>query len=210
MSTEPNDTPVLLSAVRRLEESPSVDGLSGIVRGVALAVVPAHGRLREELHGRSLGHALHSSLTDVPVGLWTSAAVLDVAGGERSAPAAQRLVGLGLLAAVPTALSGLADYLAVDSRARRVGSVHATLNGGVSVLYGASWLLRRAGRRRAGVAVAMLAYGVAGASAYLGGHLAQALREPPADVALGAEDDDALGSADDAPLRSTGDASGSA
>ncbi|OLT46172.1 DUF2231 domain-containing protein [Cellulosimicrobium sp. CUA-896] len=180
-----SSTPVLLRAARALEESSALDGLSSTVRGVALAVVPAEGRLRDELHGRTLGHALHSTLTDVPVGLWTSAAVLDVVGGERSAPAAQRLVGLGLLATVPTVLTGLADYLAVDRRARRVGSVHAALNSGATALYGASWLLRRRGSRGAGVAVGLLAYGVAGASAFLGGHLAQALREPPADVALG-------------------------
>jgi uncharacterized membrane protein len=184
-----DDTPVLLRFARRLEGSSSLDDLSSTVRGVALAVVPSHGRLREELHGRSLGHALHATLTDVPVGLWTSAAVLDLVGGERSAPAAQRLVGLGVLAVPPTALSGLADYLDVDRRARRVGAVHAALNSGVTALYGVSWLLRRRGRRRSGIAVSMLGYAVAGASAYLGGHLAQALREPPAEVALG--DDDA-------------------
>ncbi|WP_069385425.1 DUF2231 domain-containing protein [Cellulosimicrobium cellulans] len=183
--TSGTDTPVLLRAARALEESSALDGLSSAVRGVALAVVPSEGRLRDELHGRTLGHALHSTLTDVPVGLWTSAAVLDVAGGRKSTPAAQRLVGLGLLATVPTVLSGLADYLAVDRKARRVGSVHATLNSGVAAMYGVSWLLRRKGRHGAGAAVGLLAYGVAGASAYLGGHIAQALREPPADVALG-------------------------
>src|SRR5690349_20886357 len=98
------DSPVLLRLARRLEDATALDDLSGAVRGVALAVVPSHGRLREELHGRSLGHALHATLTDVLVGLWTSAAVLDLVGGARSAPAAQRLVGLGVLAVVPTAL----------------------------------------------------------------------------------------------------------
>jgi uncharacterized membrane protein len=183
--TSSTDTSVLLRAARALEESSALDGLSSVVRSVALTVVPSEGRLRDELHGRTLGHALHATLTDVPVGLWTSAAVLDVAGGKHSAPAAQRLVGLGLLATVPTVLTGLADYLAVDRRARRVGAVHAALNSGVSVLYGTSWLLRRKGRRGAGAAVGLVAYGVAGASAFLGGHIAQALREPPADVALG-------------------------
>ncbi len=93
-----------------------------------------------------------------------------------------------MLAVAPTALTGLADYLDVDRRARRVGAVHAALNSGVSLLYGASWLLRRGGRRRSGVAVSLAAYGLAGASAFLGGHLAQALREPPAEVALGDDD----------------------
>ena len=30
------------------------------------------------LRGRPLGHALHPALTDLPIGFWTSAAVLDV------------------------------------------------------------------------------------------------------------------------------------
>ena len=181
-ATHDAESPVLLRLARRLEDATALDDLSSTVRGVALAVVPSHGRLREELHGRSLGHALHATLTDVPVGLWTSAAVLDLVGGARSAPAAQRLVGLGVLAVVPTALTGLADYLDVDRRTRRVGAA-------CTALYGTSWLLRRGGRHRSGVAVSMLGYAVAGASAFLGGHLAQALREPPAEVALG--DDDA-------------------
>src|SRR5690606_40661563 len=105
-------------------------------------------------------YALRATLTAVPVGLWTSAALLDLVGGERTAPAAQRLVGLGLLSVAPTALTGLADYLDVDRRARRVGAVHAALNSGVSVLYGASWLLRRGGRRRSGIAVSLAAYGL--------------------------------------------------
>ncbi len=146
-----------------------------------------HGRLREELHGRSLGHALRDPHRRARRPLDERRRARP-RRGERSAPAAQRLVGLGVLAVAPTALTGLADYLDVDRRARRVGAVHAALNSGVSLLYGASWLLRRGGRRRSGVAVSLAAYGLAGASAFLGGHLAQALREPPAEVALGDDD----------------------
>ena len=114
-------SPALLRPAPRREDSPALDGRSGTGRGVALALVPSHGRLREELHGRSLGHALHATLTDVPVGLWTSAAVLDLVGGERSAPAAQRLVGLGVLAVAPPALPGLCVLYSSDAAAAERG-----------------------------------------------------------------------------------------
>ena len=35
-------------------------------------------------------------LTDVPIGAWTSAVMLDFLGGSQSQPAAKRLIGLGL------------------------------------------------------------------------------------------------------------------
>ena len=60
-----DDSPVLLRLARRLEDSPALDGLSGTVRGVALALVPSHGRLREELHGRTLGDAGQGQLVQL-------------------------------------------------------------------------------------------------------------------------------------------------
>ena len=60
------------------------------------------------LRGEWLGHAVHPVLTDVVIGTWTSASVLDVIGGRDSAVAAQRLIGTGLMAAAPTAWTGWA------------------------------------------------------------------------------------------------------
>ena len=53
------------------------------------------------LRGEWLGHALHPTLTDVTLGTWTSATLLDLFGGRDSSAAAQRLIGTGLLAAGP-------------------------------------------------------------------------------------------------------------
>ena len=43
--------------------------------------IPA-GPVKDALSGSWLGHALHPLLTDVPIGLWTSALTLDWVGGR--------------------------------------------------------------------------------------------------------------------------------
>ncbi len=70
-----------------------VDGLGRDVRldGAVTAlsdsierVLPT-GALRDLLHGVWLGHPLHPVLTDVTIGCWTSAMVLDFVGGRSGA-----------------------------------------------------------------------------------------------------------------------------
>src|SRR5262245_32470025 len=53
--------------------------------------------VRPWLSGDWLGHALHPLLTDVTIGCWTSAFVLDVVGGRAARRNARMLIGLGLL-----------------------------------------------------------------------------------------------------------------
>ena len=62
-----------------------------------------NGRRGSLLRGEWLGHAVHPLLTDVVLGTWTSASVLDLVGGADASASAQKLVGTGLLAAGPTA-----------------------------------------------------------------------------------------------------------
>src|SRR5258708_7078708 len=61
------------------------------------------GPLKDVVSGTWIGHALHPLLTDVVIGSWTSATVLDLIGGEESARAAERLIGVGIVAYGPTA-----------------------------------------------------------------------------------------------------------
>ena len=126
------------------------------------------------LRGEWLGHAVHPLLTDVVLGTWTSASVLDLVGGPDSSAAAQRLVGTGLLAAGPTAWTGWAEWSAAGPRDKRVGLVHAVTNGVAIGLYAASWVARRRGRHGAGVRRALAGAAVSGVGGYLGGHLAAA------------------------------------
>lgn len=174
-----SDESPALRAVRRLERASGLDAVVDRVRPAVLSALRAAPGAARLLHGRPLGHAAHPIATDVPIGFWVSATVLDVAGGEGSARAADRLLGLGILSAVPATVTGLADWAVSDRRTLRVGSVHAALNNVALGLYGASWLLRRRGHRGLGVAVALGAGGVLGASGYLGGHMASRLGAPP-------------------------------
>src|SRR5215212_3945473 len=131
-------------------------------------------RVKNALHGVWLGHPLHQAITDVPVGAWTTAAVLDLldtAGGDRFARGADAAIVVGLAGATGAAVSGLTDWSATDGAARRQGIVHGALNGLVSLLYIASLLRRLAGDRAGGRRTAFTAYGIASVSAYIGGHL---------------------------------------
>src|SRR5829696_4285784 len=77
------------------------------------------------------------SVDRLPLGCWASASLLDLLGLGRHRDAARRLVGLGLLASLPTAAAGLSDWSRLATPDRRVGLVHAQLNTLVLALYGA-------------------------------------------------------------------------
>ncbi len=174
----PEEQPAAVRAARVLESSSGLDGAVAVIGDAFDALLGRRPALTAALQGAQLGHSLHPLLTDLPIGLWTASATLDLVGGGRSQAAADRLLGLGLLAVVPTALSGWADWAVSGTLVRRVGVVHAALNTGSAVLFGASWLLRRAGHRGAGVAVAMAANLVLTGGAYLGGHMVYRLGAP--------------------------------
>jgi nitrite reductase/ring-hydroxylating ferredoxin subunit/uncharacterized membrane protein len=129
--------------------------------------------VRDLASGSPLGHPLHPVLVAIPIGAWTSASILDLTGGD--ATAAKRLIGLGSLAALPTALTGANDWLTTLGGERRVGLVHAALNDTALGLYVSSWLARRRGRRIKGAALALAGAGVLGVAGWLGGHLAYGL-----------------------------------
>jgi nitrite reductase/ring-hydroxylating ferredoxin subunit/uncharacterized membrane protein len=127
--------------------------------------------VKDLLSGTWLGHPLHPVLTDVVVGAWTSSFLLDLIPGRRTRKASNRLVDVGILAAVPTALAGLSDWTDTWGRTRRVGLVHAGANVVALYLYVRSSLARKRGRRLRGWCLSTAGFGVVTASAYLGGHL---------------------------------------
>jgi len=127
--------------------------------------------VRNALSGTWLGHPLHPLLTDIPIGSWLAATVLDVIGGRKRAPAADLLIGVGITAAVPTAATGLNDWSDTYGRETRVGLLHAVGNVTALSLYTASLLARRAGRRTAGCALSCAGLAAMTGGAYLGGHL---------------------------------------
>jgi uncharacterized membrane protein len=162
--------PVLRSLVAAVEGKASIDELSTRLRPLARAA--GDGEVGEALRGSWLGHALHPLLTDLPLGCWLAADLLDLVGGQQSRGAAQRLVGLGLLAVPPTVAAGLADWDRIGTEpVRRVATVHAVGNTAVAACYLLSWQARRRGRHGLGVAAGLVGGSLAMATGYLGGHL---------------------------------------
>jgi nitrite reductase/ring-hydroxylating ferredoxin subunit/uncharacterized membrane protein len=130
--------------------------------------------IKNFLHGVWLGHPLHSVITDVPVGSWTAAAVLDLlelAGKGEYGPGADAAVAIGLGAAVGAAVTGLTDWSDTTGKPQRVGAMHALLNSTAALLYGASYIARKRDNRGSGRLLGFLGYGFVFAGAYLGGAL---------------------------------------
>jgi nitrite reductase/ring-hydroxylating ferredoxin subunit/uncharacterized membrane protein len=132
-------------------------------------------RVKDALHGTWLGHPLHPAITDVPIGSWTTAAVLDtmeLMGRKKYAPGADAAVAVGLVGAVGAAVTGLTDWTGTTSERRKLGMMHGMLNAGAAALYITSLLLRRRKKTRGtAIGLSMLGYGVVSFGAYLGGHL---------------------------------------
>jgi hypothetical protein len=128
---------------------------------------------RSPLHTDVLGHSLHPSLTDVTVGCWLSTSLLDLAaGGSTSRREATLLAGFGLLASVPTALAGAADWAETSGTERRIGAVHALGTDAATFLFAGSLIARLRGRHRTGTKLALAGNLVIAGAGFLGGHLA--------------------------------------
>ena len=150
-----------------------VDGLDGVAEPLGNAVkklVPP-GRLKDLLSGTWLGHQLHPLLTDIPIGSFTSATLLDLVGGRRAQPAANLLATVGVLSTVPTAAAGLADWSDTYGAPRRIGVVHAAANLVGVGFYVASIAARRRGSRLSATTLGLMGMGAMSAGGYLGGHL---------------------------------------
>lgn len=131
--------------------------------------------VRNLLSGTALGHPAHPLLTDLPIGAWSMATLLDMVGGRAAEPAADLLVATGVVTAVPTAATGLNDWSDTKGAARRVGQVHAaSVNIGLA-LYTASFVSRRRGSRTAGKVLGLAGLGSVMAGGFLGGHLSYGL-----------------------------------
>jgi len=164
--------PALLDRlVDRIETAPALDQPADALAGLLEKPLQKSARLRSLLSGTSFGHPIHPALVTVPIGAFVTASALDLAG-ERAA--AQRLIGIGLAAAVPTAATGGSDWVYTSGAERRVGFVHAAANWLALGGYAASYQLRRRGHHGAGAVLAVAGATVLSASGWLGGHLSYA------------------------------------
>src|SRR5919199_2544694 len=100
--------PRLHQLAERVGAAAFLDGPAEAVAKWLRGAVP-QGPVKDTLSGTPLGHALHPWLTDFPIGTWTSSFLLDVFGGRDARAASRTLVGAGVLAALPAAVSGIND-----------------------------------------------------------------------------------------------------
>lgn len=159
--------------VRRLENLTVLDRVAKPLQDAAKKAVQ-HPAIRNLLSGTNLGHPLHPPLTDLPVGAWSMAVLLDTVGGRAARPAADALVAAGMIAAVPTAATGLNDWSDTLGREARVGVVHAAANTAALGLFTASLVNRRRGHRSSGRLLGLAGLAVLTVGGYLGGHLGYA------------------------------------
>ncbi|WP_161888237.1 Rieske 2Fe-2S domain-containing protein [Pontibacter russatus] len=167
------------TTIDRIAQQSWLGEAADAIRPAVLEAFEAGGEAGREiknfLHGTWLGHPLHPVITDIPIGAWTTAAVLDgleLLGEEKYAPGADAAVSVGLAGAMGAAVTGLTDWSGTTGVRSKIGLMHALLNVGATALYATSLVLRRRkATRGTAIGLSMLGYGVVSASAYLGGHL---------------------------------------
>lgn len=162
---------LLETLARRIEDADGLDTAADLARSTAHDRLVAPATVDALLGGAWLGHRVHPVAAQVPLGAWGMAVLLDLAGSERYAAAVDTLLATGCLAALPTALTGAHDLGTTSGSATRVALVHAgTMDASLGLL-AIAWVKHRRGDRRAARRLALSGIAVAGAGAWLGGHL---------------------------------------
>ncbi len=167
---------ILISAITKQEWlGEAGEKLRPVVLNAFKAGGEAGTKIKNFLHGTWLGHPLHPLITDVPIGSWTSAAVLDgleLLGKKQYAKGADAAIVIGLLGAAGSMVTGITDWSGTTKKKQKIGLMHGMLNLGATALYTASYVLRKKKKDRGtAIALSMLGYGVTSLAAYLGGHL---------------------------------------
>lgn len=157
-----------------LENNRGIDRITPVVAATSRPFnrEPAAGVLR----GTWLGHALHPLLTDIPLGCWIAALLLDMTPGNNR-KASRRLIAFGVAAVPLTAAAGLSEWDTIDrAEDRRVAAVHALGNTLAALAFTKSWLSRRRDEQMRGIMWGWLGGVAALFTGYLGGHMSFARR----------------------------------
>ncbi len=157
----------------RIGDTAALDHLTKPLVRTAKRVIPA-GPVKDVLSGTRLGHPLHPALTDVPIGCFTAAILLDLLGGRRFEDAVEGLLALGIVSAVPTASAGLSDWSDTYGSEQRIGLAHATANVAALGLFAGSLAARRRGSRVLGRTLGFAGVATLATGGYMGGHLSYA------------------------------------
>lgn len=98
------------------------------------------------------GKPSHPPLTDASIGAYTAGVVMLVLGAlgveeEQMAHGALLAISVGLALALPTALTGLLDWLELprETPARRVATIHLFVMVGATLLFAAAWIAQLGG-----------------------------------------------------------------
>jgi nitrite reductase/ring-hydroxylating ferredoxin subunit/uncharacterized membrane protein len=158
--------------VERIERATVLDAAAEPVAKVVSMALRSK-QIRDLASGTPTGHPAHPPLVAVPIGSFVMAGALDLSGPQH-APAARRLIALGLLSALPTALTGASDWSYSSGAERRVGFVHAGVNALALSCYTGSWLARRRNRQLTGMLLAAGGATLLSLGGFLGGHLVYA------------------------------------
>jgi len=137
-------------------------------------------RAKDLLNGTPLRHRIHPALIAVPIGAWTTGLLLDLLEARSERPqewarSADVAVALGLVGALPSVVTGLADWTDTYDHQRRVGIAHALSNSVALTLYATSLGLRFAGKRGAARVCGVLGFGAVTVGGMLGGELVYTL-----------------------------------
>jgi uncharacterized membrane protein len=145
------------------------------------------------------GKPAHAPLTDVGIGAYTAGVAMLVAGAAgfqeaAMATASVLTIAVGLIAAIPTVITGLVDLFGIpaDASARTLGWWHLTLMASATGMFAWTFRLQLAGYYNGKIISLALIVGVISwvllvAGGYLGGALTFAygvrvLKKPPATV----------------------------
>ncbi|MCU1585053.1 MAG: (2Fe-2S)-binding protein [Microbacteriaceae bacterium] len=158
----------VLKPIDRLEDAAALDPLIRPLRRLVKSVIRPRA-VRDVLHGVPFGHPVHPIAVQIPIGAWTSAAVLDALPGNRGA--SRVLVAVGVAAALPAAVTGMNDWSQLHQQQARVGVIHWAANFAAVGLYAVSFVQRSRGRDTSGKVFGYLGLAVVSFSGFLGGHL---------------------------------------
>lgn len=142
-----------------------------IQQKILLPILNSVRPVKDFLNGTWLGHSVHAMVTDVPVGVFTLAIVLDMLNVRTGADAA---IAVGILGMLGAALAGWADYADTDVKPQRgYATVHQLLMLIALVLYAVSlWgRLGSAADRAAPIALSFAGYVILAVAAFIGGEV---------------------------------------
>jgi nitrite reductase/ring-hydroxylating ferredoxin subunit/uncharacterized membrane protein len=158
-----------VDVAERIERAPALDRPVRALSDTVVRALPA-GPRTDALHGVPFGQPAHPALVRLPLGCWTSAALLDLFPGTERA--SRTLIAAGIVTSLPATATGLADWSALHRHQQRVGLVHAASGACAATLFTASLIARAGGFHHAGKLLSAAGLTAVTVGAYLGGHLA--------------------------------------